>query len=462
MPTDNMSSSSAPSSCFDNVPNEVLEHIISFIPWWEEVICCGDYYGSYRTVTQAMILMQVSRRFRLITQSSKFWRESDFYFEHLLPWSDKRRPSAAARCASLVRVLFDDAYFKSCLRRKSDWNIRSARVLRALRDYLPFSRVVRCVCIDLPIFSDDMVPILSQLSKCRNLSTLFVDSSKGPELELSLIPTWLPHIKHLHISLPSDLKGSLHGLTALESLGLHKFYKGAPVGNEVLPPGSAKTLTRLDLGCPLLDDDFNLRDFANVQHLIVNTFQNEHELNILAHFPSKLTSFEGVINLGDPEFPFEECPDQWQRFLASPCFVNLRQICLQVTCWTNIENFGYNLSYECVLKYIERCMDILEEISTQMVLLEKIEFWGSMDLDRVYYVKRWKHLESLLWVIPTDFFLGDRELDLTAIVLGYFGDVARQPKVTVKEKVWYLDSREVKEAGDKEKFMFGTGNSWLL
>jgi hypothetical protein len=102
-------------------------------------------------------------------------------------------------------------------------------------------------------------------------------------------------------------------------------------------------------------------------------------------------------------------------------------------------------------------MDVLEKMSTQMVLLEKIEFWGSMDLDRIYYVKRWKHLESMLWVTPISFSQGDRELDmmdLTAIVLGHFGDLAAKPNIVVKLKQWNISTGE---RSRKSRFMFGSG-----
>lgn len=311
--------------------------------------------------------------------------------------------------------------------------------------------------------SYDMVPILNQLSKCRNLTTLFVDSANATDLDLSFISTALPKIQHLNINLPSNLEGSLHGLTALESLGLwHRrcnFSVKRLIGNEVLPVGSAKTLARLDLRYLPLGDDFSLREFANVRHLIVNTFQDKPELNVLSDFPSKLTSFEAVIDLGS-EFLYVELPEEWPRFLACPCFLSLRQICLQVTLLIDIRK-----SSELVIKYIEKCMDILEKMSTQMILLEEIKFCGSMDLDRVYYVKRWKHLESLVWDIPTNYFLdavrGLDMVDLTAIVLGQFEDFARKPRVVVKGKERYIGVAEGKEASEEAKFRFGAGSSWL-
>jgi hypothetical protein len=106
-------------------------------------------------------------------------------------------------------------------------------------------------------------------------------------------------------------------------------------------------------------------------------------------------------------------------------------------------------------------------MSNEQAHLEWIEFWGALDLDRVHYVKRWKNMKSLRWVIPIDY-LGMRLDDVdtdelpasTLMVLERLGEVASKPEISVETTDW-IGAFDEKVDEDDNKFVFGNGKSRL-
>jgi hypothetical protein len=143
----------------------VLEQILSFSPWSDDVKCDGP---NRRTLNQTLTLMQVSQRFRRLTQLSKLWHQPGFEFEKLIPLrrAASSLPHDALRCAHLVTALFEDAYFKSCLKMKRDWNITSCPLFSVLRRNECLSNIASRIYLDLPRFNK-VIPYLSRCETSR-------------------------------------------------------------------------------------------------------------------------------------------------------------------------------------------------------------------------------------------------------------------------------------------------------
>jgi hypothetical protein len=248
-----MSPPSTTKSPFDRDPNEVLEHILSFMPWSDDVKCDGP---NKRTLNQTLTLMQVSQRFRRLTQLSKLWHQPAFRFEKLIPGrrTASSRRHNALRCSHLVSALFEDAYFKSCLNVKRDWIISSRLLFSVLRKNECLSVNASRIYLRAVHRLNKVIP---QLSHCQNVTTLVIsDSTERGQLDLGLIAQALPHLKHLTIHLPPNLEGSLQELSELESLNLLRdgVHSQREINNSVLPLESANTLTHLFLGNFALED----------------------------------------------------------------------------------------------------------------------------------------------------------------------------------------------------------------
>jgi hypothetical protein len=168
-------------SPFDNVPNEVLEHIFSFIP-----LIYKAHDGTH--VSQIIALMQVSRQFRVVILQSKLWQAFDFDFESLVPLARRfYYPNHAARAqvASLCHVLLSDSYFASCLRRKTDWSFYSINTyFWILGSNPPFRQNVHRIGLRL----DALGAALLRLPAFENLTAIFIDcDDEEPLLDLDLL-----------------------------------------------------------------------------------------------------------------------------------------------------------------------------------------------------------------------------------------------------------------------------------
>jgi F-box domain len=438
-----MSSTLTAPSCIDTVTDEVLERVLSFIPRSVDVKCGGE---NPRTLNQTLALMQVSRRFRRITQQSKLWLKPAFRFDSLIPG----RPSASSplRCARLVETLFQDPYFKTCLERKCAWFINSGALFSALRN---ITRIVD-ISSRLRLRVDPLSNAIPHLSLYQNLATLVIESSSQDDrLDLGSIPRALPRLKDLTIFLPANLEGSLRDLSKLESLALRYGGFEGQLSNSVLPLGSAKTLTRLFLDILQFEDDFALRDFASIRHfrtdLCVSIVEDSDGglpyVEFLRGTPWSLKSFKAKISMydsADPEYglycltheiePAER--NKWLDLLLTPCFKNLLHISLDID-WENVVGFGISRSKEEDI-YEERCEYILETMSTEWVLLEKIELRCAFVNE--HCVKRWENLKSLVWLVPSRDPLDSEDEWNRSRVLEQFQEFVTKPEVIVRSTEW--------------------------
>lgn len=136
-------------SPFENIPNEVLERIISFALKYIRLydpIECHEENGGPRFLTQVMVFLQVSRQFRTVTQHARFWHDFLFAFEDLVIDSDKSHE----RSAHLCQVLFSDPHFRSCFESKEDWTFQSELVFHAVAILPFFKRSENYICTPEP------------------------------------------------------------------------------------------------------------------------------------------------------------------------------------------------------------------------------------------------------------------------------------------------------------------------
>jgi hypothetical protein len=228
-----------------NIPNDLLEHIISFA--LENIgpdapIRCLTENGESRFLTQVIVCLQVSRQFRTVTQHARLWHDFLFSFEDLIPLSNEH--TDRRRSGHLCQVLFSDPDFRSCLESKEDWTFKSEQVFQAVAVSNPsFFQNARNLHL---CFGTGIESILMQLSTFNRITYFSITEIDGYDLDLTWIAMSLPQLTHLALAVPSDVYGSLHGLFNLQSAGLCGL---CWLEYSTLPFTSAETLTRLDLEC---------------------------------------------------------------------------------------------------------------------------------------------------------------------------------------------------------------------
>jgi hypothetical protein len=261
----NGTSATIKGSSFDNVPNEVLDLIISFIPGLNDSFITYQKNGSSRKIHQIIALMHVSRQFRFAMLQHKVWRDINFNFNLLVATAsedDYRRffPSTAesepvanlaARTTRLCNILFSDPYFREGIKKKTDWAFGSLEVLFAVIGNVPtFTESVQDVVLEL----DGIDVAIPRLFGCKNLARLEILGTNQRSMDMDHIGRFLPSLKILEITLPSQFSGSLKRVQGLEEFSLNcngaylDLETGAIVDHQsLLPIASTKTLTCLCL-----------------------------------------------------------------------------------------------------------------------------------------------------------------------------------------------------------------------
>jgi hypothetical protein len=393
----------------DKLPNEVLETIVNLVVRFGHRgrIAYRNENGETRFLMKVMVLLQVSRQFRRVTQRAKFWHDFLFEFEKLV-WNHNPRfvePDHSERCGNLCNVLFSDPHFASWIARKSDWTFSIPGVFFVVAPRIQFSSVTRlnlyCVL--------DSESFLFQLRNFTCVTQLYLSQRRHHSLDLTLIPEILPQLAGLSIKLPGSVNGSLRKLANLKSLGLRSRSEHGDTGGatwlrqSMLPFASSNTLTRLDLDIVYLGDEFKLDHFFSLQHvclflpddlLVVPTYPK-----CLKDCPSRLRSFEIEVSAkcmttADARATHRE---YWESLFSYPCLRGLREIRVALICDRTVD--GKEL-------YVFNCMEIFEVMSQKIVFLEKVYLWGGLDFRRVGYFGGLQNLKSLCWDVLDGCLLG--------------------------------------------------------
>jgi hypothetical protein len=123
------------------IPNEILHHILSFLPDLSRGEPFVQYHsnGKDHEVSQMVVLRSVCRHFRAITAELYFWYDVDFRFSDLTLHSydtflfirhDKEK--------RFLKVLLTDANLVNSLGQcKKDWNFEILEGLMAVMESVP-------------------------------------------------------------------------------------------------------------------------------------------------------------------------------------------------------------------------------------------------------------------------------------------------------------------------------------
>jgi hypothetical protein len=429
-------------SPFDNVPNEVLERIFSFIPPYDVVEYAKDRAHTHTLVSQIIVLMQISRQFRVVIQQSKFWQSFAFDFESLIPLArygyPEPDPLALGRVANLCHVLLSDSYFVSCLRRKTDWSFYSLDTFFwMLGSNPPFRQNVHRIGLRL----DELGPALLRLPAFENLKAIFIyceDEETSLDLDALARLHDLP-IKQLHIAFPGSLKGSLENVANLEELSLRARDLNGDTDDQILLPiASFNTLTRM-----ALEDCFipPLKPFINLQHLQAKGYSSGDSVrDMLWDHPGQLLSLCTSILVDWYEFRepegVEMIANGWGfnwRMLTCPCLDQLKKLELQVEIDPGPPSVDVPI-------YLKSCMLVVKKLTEYLLLLEDLKLWAGLDLGEAHCLNRFRFLKSLCWNSPLGCIVGKSsdEEDLNARIRQIFRNVARIPDVSIQEGKWSM------------------------
>src|SRR5271156_3948592 len=232
------------------IPNEILLHILSFVPSHPFNNASLDNHDS---VSQMLALRSVCRHLRAITLELYFWYESEFQFRQFIPSSslprdiDPNHPAGIslrhAQEARFLKVLFNDKRFVDCLgRRKTEWTFESIDVLETVMQCIPlFRENARTICLEIseqaeedfeysrsdddededdsdsePRRSTILDTAISRLSSCNHIAELTIHG--GYYLSLNNIASCLPHLETLYCLDINHFRGSLAQLHHLQDL----------------------------------------------------------------------------------------------------------------------------------------------------------------------------------------------------------------------------------------------------
>src|ERR1700685_2977202 len=221
-----MSSNPAPTPLILSIPNEILHHILSFLPRLShgEPFIQFQLNGEDHEAPQMLVLRSVCRLFRAITTELDFWYDAAFSFARLV--SSSGIPDQEGR---FLRVLFTDANLVESLgRRKTDWMFESLEGLMAVMEGVPLF-IQNARTINLEIMEDEMpyphrepssIDIaIDTLAACSHITTLNI--RLADTVHLTAIAMSFPSLEKLTCTETTHFRGSLQRLSHLQSLHIH-------------------------------------------------------------------------------------------------------------------------------------------------------------------------------------------------------------------------------------------------
>jgi hypothetical protein len=144
------------SACLDDLPNELLDMIVSFIlmdfsaePRRAPIIEYRDENGDAHRISQALLIMHLSTRFRQAVLRAKFWHDYDFEFDQIVGDGDISSEGQVRR-NFIYRHLFAQDDLIQNLESKADWTIMHPELLVHILSSIPnFLTTVRRVSLFL-------------------------------------------------------------------------------------------------------------------------------------------------------------------------------------------------------------------------------------------------------------------------------------------------------------------------
>src|SRR5271170_5591237 len=254
-----MSSNPTPTPLILSIPNEILHHILSFLPdlSHSQPFIQFQLNGEDYEASQMLVLRSVCRLFRAITAELDFWYDADFSFADLVSSSEHDLFVRHDQEERFLRVLFTDASLVESLgRRKTDWMFESLEGLMAVMEGVPlFIQNARTIYLEI-MEDDEMLNsdielssldiAIDTLAECSQITTLNI--RLADTVHLIAIATSFPSLENLSCTETNHFHGSLQKLSRLQSLHIHIHTPGDDeLTHPLLPLRSAETLTRLNL-----------------------------------------------------------------------------------------------------------------------------------------------------------------------------------------------------------------------
>jgi hypothetical protein len=383
----------ASSACFDDLPNELIDIIVSLsnLPGIALPVSFIDENGVCRAMSEALRLMHVSTKFRRAVFRAKFWHDYYFQFDHLFGFRTFCDSDPAIRRNFIYKHFFANADLIQNLQGKTDWIFQGPEDLVQTLSSLPnFFATVRRVRL---YWATDLAFALRHLRHCHQLEQ--VQTGYSIEyLDLSLFQ-WLK-LKRLDLTCPVMYVGNLHELAGLETFTVDVEKVGDGIPHNVLPLGSANTLTFLDLDCGV-DETFSLEAFTNLDTL---RYFIPPEDDVQASFFEVLAPCTSRLRSLHTRFILRECEEvsAWAEYQRSifilPSLQYLKELNLDITARSD-----HSEDFDGSDTYVELCMDILDTLAGNLLSLETLIIFAGLDVPRLEPLGNLKVLKRLDWIV---------------------------------------------------------------
>lgn len=351
-----------------NLPNEVLREIISFIPG-DHIFCYQTIDGETELAIQILVLMSVSRRFRMIALEADFWTSQmeDFNFDSLLPNRPLNHPPESYEDAqswllatNRFKALIRNASISSRLGAKIRWTFSTFFLLDlAIVDIPHFRETVREITLDMT-----EIKSLGQLSLCPSITKLTL-SEQVECITLNQIHLSCPLLEELVVLCRlNKCFGTLKDLSNLRSLTVHAQGPNLKHPTRFLPIRSSSTLTYLELVgfeiSPEAKQPFSI--FTSLTDLSLSPL-TANFCDVIAELSTKLTSFSS-------EIPEVTSLPKVIRMLSSESLRRLTTLKLHISPFACESANTYKQYSYSVLQIITVALPSLEVFHTQMYIEE--------------------------------------------------------------------------------------------
>jgi hypothetical protein len=366
----------APPAYIDQLPNETLHLIFSFLPspnHGHGCQCGQRLIHEFEFPPALLVVRWVSRRFRITANICRSADVLDFF------QFSKPNASTGTRLQT-IKMFLNDAHFVNCLTQQTDWQFTGLDVFMGISSLVPcFAQNARRIDI-LPFRDSGAGSIILGLAYMAHITELSIDSHENLDesIDFDIITTACPALERLKLWHLHKHRGELGLITTLQSLNIRRHCStlglgyDLTLGPEYFPFGSSERLTSLALG-----------DFDNVSDLVdmpvLNHFPNLTDLEMYFLFPEtcnliinaniQLTKF--TTDLTWPGFP----ASQLLEMLSAPSLRSVEQMRLSIEGNISTTNAQEYLDYLDPVIIAITDLRCLRDIALRMGLRKKWCQW---------------------------------------------------------------------------------------
>ena len=373
------------------IPNEILYHILSFLPNLSRNESFVRYYtnGKDYEVSQTLVLRSVCRHFRAVTAELDFWYDADFLFSSLINCFYTGLEIRNDLEGRFLRILFTDAGLVNSLgRRKTDWMFEGLEGLMAVMEGVPlFTQNARVIHLEMETEEMSCFPLslhtaIDILAACSHITTLSIRLADS--VDFNAIAASFPSLETLSCSESSNFYGSLQQLDRLQTLVIQTWGDDSPHAPPWLPLRSAETLTKLSLKCGRVDipslDTNSLNAFINLKSLNIGPLCDS-VCDFIIRAPIQLDVFETELLRRDAPV------DKFIDMLRAECLRNLKEF--------GLSNYHDDTSDH---RAIEQYWSLVFDAFTSMLpSVEEVHLGVPLLLQCCPYFPRMANLKLLNW-----------------------------------------------------------------